>query len=176
MVGDFVLNLIYDRTLTDVITKTKKGYYNNTDLNRVGEAVKYLAEKFTSYGYSVKVNPKTDWTEQDIPTNSDMTAYLSDIAEIRRQLTVMQSTPKTPETMQKLTHQTANDIEKILDDMAKLVESFPTVFPRTNQILNVCGLVYYPVHNPLLWSLRLKTSDGLYVNTSDNKKVYVKEV
>jgi hypothetical protein len=62
--------LITDRTLDDVMTGTDKGYYNATDLNRVGEAVESIAGRFTGYGYAVEVSPKADWSKSDTPTAS----------------------------------------------------------------------------------------------------------
>lgn len=113
--------LITDRTLEDVANKTAKGFYNATDLNRVGEAVRYLAERFTGYGYAVTVNPKTDWTEDNVPTRKQLETYRRNIAELRRQLTVMAATPETPETMRALNYVKANNIERILQDLDTLI-------------------------------------------------------
>lgn len=96
-------------------------FYNVSDLNRVGEAVRYLAERFTGYGYAVTVNPKTDWTEDNVPTRKQLETYRRNIVELRRQITVMQSTPKTPETMRFLDYLKANDIERILQDLNTLI-------------------------------------------------------
>lgn len=96
-------------------------FYNVSDLNRVGEAVRYLAERFTGYGYAVTVNPKTDWTEDNVPTRKQLETYRRNIVELRRQLTVMQSTPETPETMRALNYVKANDIERILKDLDTLI-------------------------------------------------------
>ena len=96
-------------------------FYNVSDLNRVGEAVRYLAERFTGYGYTVTVNPKMDWTEDNVPTRKQLETYRRNIVEIRRQLTVMQSTPETPETMRALNYVKANDIERILQDLNTLI-------------------------------------------------------
>ena len=96
-------------------------FYNVSDLNRVGEAVRYLAERFTGYGYAVTVNPKTDWTEDNVPTRKQLETYRRNIAELRRQLTVMASTPETPETMRALNYVKANNIERILQDLDTLI-------------------------------------------------------
>lgn len=96
-------------------------FYNVSDLNRVGEAVRYLAERFTGYGYAVTVNPKTDWTEDNVPTRKQLETYRRNIAELRRQLTVMAATPETPETMRALDYVKANDIERILQDLDRLI-------------------------------------------------------
>lgn len=113
--------LITDRTLDDVMTGTDKGYYNATDLNRVGEAVESIAGRFTDYGYAVAVSPKADWSESDTPTASQMETYRQNIATLRRQIAVMQSTPKAPETMRFLDYLKANDIERILQDLNTLI-------------------------------------------------------
>ena len=96
-------------------------FYNVSDLNRVGEAVRYLAERFTGYGYAVTVNPKTDWTEDNVPTRKQLEPYRRNIAELRRQLTVMAATPETPETMRALNYVKANNIERILQDIDTII-------------------------------------------------------
>lgn len=109
------LVLITDRTLADVQNKTDKGYYNATDLNRVGSAMQYLAARFADNGYTIDVSPETAWTMEDIPTQSDMTAYLSYLGTLRGMLALPAGTPETPSTMDFLTYVTANNIEKILE-------------------------------------------------------------
>lgn len=113
--------LITDRTLDDVMTGTDKGYYNATDLNRVGEAVESIAGRFTGYGYAVEVSLNTDWSESDTPTARQMETYRGNIASLRAVIAVLASTPKTPETMRFLDYLKANDIERILQDLDTLI-------------------------------------------------------
>lgn len=108
----------FSTLITDRGTGT---FYNVSDLNRVGEAVRYLAERFTGYGYAVTVNPKTDWSESDTPTASQMETYRLNIAHLRAAIAVMQSTPETPETMRALNYVKANNIERILQDLDTLI-------------------------------------------------------
>lgn len=98
-------------------------FYNVSDLNREGEAVRYLAERFTGYGYgyAVEVSPKTDWSESDTPTASQMETYRLNIAHLRAVIAVLASTPETPETMRALNYVKANDIERILQDLDTLI-------------------------------------------------------
>lgn len=96
-------------------------FYNVSDLNRVGEAVRYLAERFTGYGYAVEVSPKTDWSESDTPTAGQMETYRLNIAHLRAVIAVMQSTPEPPETMRALNYVKANNIERILQDLDTLI-------------------------------------------------------
>lgn len=96
-------------------------FYNVSDLNRVGEAVRYLAERFIGYGYAVAVSPKADWPESDTPTAGQMETYRLNIANLRAVIAVMASTPETPETMRALNYVKANNIERILQDLDTLI-------------------------------------------------------
>ena len=113
--------LITDRTAADVRFGRDKGFYNATDLNRVGKAVAYIAERLTGYGYAVEVSPKTDWSESDTPTASQMETYRLNIASLRAVIAVLASTPETPERMRALDYVKANDIERILQDLDTLI-------------------------------------------------------
>lgn len=116
-----IKTLITDRTAADVASGTDKGFYNATDLNRVGAAVKYIAKQFTGYGYAVEISPKTDWSESDTPTASQMETYRGNIAILRAVIAVMAATPETPETMRALNYVKANNIERILQDLDTLI-------------------------------------------------------
>lgn len=106
-----VLNrLITDRTQTDVsewLRLRSKGYasmteeekakwvagmkgaYNASDLNRVTEAMVYLAELYRQYGYTVTYTPlnithddgttDTTWRFTDIPTDAQMAEFLANL-------------------------------------------------------------------------------------------------
>ena len=98
-----------------------KGAYNASDLNRVGLAVDYLASRLRSYGISVATAPKTDWSVNDAPTISQMRKYLADVEALRSAIAVLPATPKVPTDMEGLTYTEANDIEKILTDIDRLI-------------------------------------------------------
>lgn len=139
------LNLITDRTQADVdrtsylaslwvagvFTGTDaelaewnsdlKGSYNASDLNRVGSAMNYVANRFTESGYHPVISPRIDWTEDDIPRESDMEHYLADLNILRGVLAVMPTTPEVPEDMDGLTYQEANNIEQTLLDIDSLI-------------------------------------------------------
>ena len=100
---------------------SSKGAYNVSDLNRVGNAVDVIARKLKDAGNVLSVNPKTDWTTDDIPSTEQMEEYLDNIREIRGVLAVLYSTPAVPSRMRKLTLQKANDIEQILVDVNGLI-------------------------------------------------------
>lgn len=94
-----------------------KGSYNASDLNRVGAAMQYVADRLNGFGYAVSISPKVDWLETDSPRQSDMEAYLFQLIALRNAFAVMQSTPSVPLDMEELTVAEANNIEKILEDI-----------------------------------------------------------
>jgi hypothetical protein len=94
-----------------LITDRTGGYYNATDLNRVGGAVQYLADLLASHGYAVSVSPKTDWAIADIPTPAQMAAYLADVEAIKDKF---YGTAPLPGAMDDLTAEGANNIERLL--------------------------------------------------------------
>lgn len=86
-----------------------KGAYNYTDLNRVETAVGELAEML-----GLSLVTKIDWTLWDIPTTSDMDRYLSNIVAIRDSCPGEAEFPILPSSMNSLTYESANNIEKVL--------------------------------------------------------------
>ena len=94
-----------------------KGAYNASDLNRVREAMEYLAGLFGTYGYAVSLQVMPTWSDSDIPTEAQMTAYLANLTALRGAAAVPPATPAVPESMERLTYVTANDIERILADL-----------------------------------------------------------
>lgn len=90
-----------------------KGAYNYTDLNRVSSAVQYVANELSAAGYELPtLTIKTDWTMTDKPTLTQLNAYLASVANIRTVIAVI--APSAPTSMQLLTYDDANNIEKIL--------------------------------------------------------------
>lgn len=104
---------------------TMKGCYNYTDMNRVEGAVEYVAEKLRAAGYDFTPIVKKDWTMEDMPTASDMERYIGNVAKIRGMFKPFPSTPHAPSVSQRLTHETANNLEKILRDMGPLAGNIP---------------------------------------------------
>ncbi len=109
-------------------------YYNAADLNRVGAAVNYIAERFTAQGYGVTVHTKTDWTEKDIPTAAELETYRQNIASLRGLIAVMKSTPETPASMTALDYIKANDIERILLDLDTLLTNAAAAWYQSGEL------------------------------------------
>ena len=116
-----LLSLITDRTRADVENETDKGFYNASDLNRVGAAVEYIAGRFAALGYACPVSVKKDWLTSDAPTASQLETYRQNIVTLRSRIAVMQSTPDAPASMAGLDYVKANNIEQILLDLDALI-------------------------------------------------------
>ncbi len=132
-----MMDLITDRTFEDVTTGTAKGSYRASDLNRVGEAVQYISDVFRTCGYIVDTAPKTDWTDEDIPSPAQLQRYVDDIAVLRGLVAVSQATPTPPTSMEYLSYTDANDIEKILVDIDDSIRRLKLSQFYSNEIF--CG-------------------------------------
>lgn len=113
--------LVTDRTRADVDTGNAKGTYNASDLNRVGAAMNYVAARLREQGYDPHISPKTDWMDGEWVTPADEAVYLGDLAELRKQFTLYETTPEVPPDLEKLNHIEANSIEQILVDIDALL-------------------------------------------------------
>ena len=114
-----------------------KGAYNYADLNRVGAAVAYVATQLTTLPATIAaylaangiasdaafevpytpseiiVTAKQDWTVADVPTQADAAAYIADITLLYGAFD-LENAPTPPVSLDYLTYETANDIERIL--------------------------------------------------------------
>ena len=113
--------LVTARTQADVDAGNAKGTYKASDLNRVGAAMNYVADRLKAAGYDPHISPKTDWMDGEWVTPSDEAVYLGDLAELRKQFTLYETTPEVPPDLEKLNYIEANNIEQILVDIDALL-------------------------------------------------------
>lgn len=118
---------------------TNIGAYNYTDLNRVCEAQEYLYNRLNEFGYSVDYTPiKANWNQKDIPTTAQMEQYLKNTQVIRNELPIPIKLD-IPKSMDKLTVDSANNIEKALIEVDSTLTSISKIFIRSNMPLAVSG-------------------------------------
>ena len=98
-----------------------KGSYNYTDLNRVEEAVVYVAERLKEFGYLSYQPIVRVWSADDIPTENDLARYFGNIATLRRAIAVWASTPDAPSSINGFDANKANDLEQILVDVDQVL-------------------------------------------------------
>lgn len=116
-----------------------KGTYGAADLNRVGEALIYIAERFNAAGYTVEVSPRTDWSSADWVTPSVANQLLRDLKLLRSQFSQEVSTPSVPDDMEELTYTEANAIEQILAAVDHLLSNIMAAWYSSGDLY--CGEV-----------------------------------
>lgn len=96
-------------------------YYNYSDLNRVEAKTAEVAELLTVQGYVTTVVVKTDWSMTDFPTQTEMNRYLGNVKKCINNFCQMPGIT-LPDTMDRLDYIGANNIEKTLVGIEKLLE------------------------------------------------------
>lgn len=132
---------VKNRTATEseraLWVSSQNGAYNYSDMNRVGNAIQYLAGLLNGYGYPVTVSPKTDWDTSGIPQQAQMAQYLSDLNAIK---SALYGTKEVPSSMSNLTHEQANTIEALLEEIETNIYNMAASFVYSGEIY--CGEVY----------------------------------
>lgn len=111
------MDLITNRTKTDVLLGNARGSYGYEDLNRVETAVAQLQELAKQMDIHLELITKTDWgipgkfTPGTWPTQQQMERYLDNVHALCNALSLQVC---TPETMAHLTCEGANEIENAL--------------------------------------------------------------
>lgn len=111
-----------------------KGAYNLSDLNRVENAVVYLARRLNEFGYHVEPLVTQTWNTTSIPKPADMTRYLNNVRAIRNAFVTLRTTPDVPATMRRMTYVEANAIEQVLHDVETLIDNMVAAFTYTGDI------------------------------------------
>ena len=100
----YIIRMVTDRTQADVDALNDRGTYNASDLNRVNTAMAYLNGWLSDAGYVTGyAGQGIAWAIDDIPLQAQMADYLS-----------LANAPAIPASMEFLTHEGANHIERVL--------------------------------------------------------------
>ena len=135
--------LVTDRVKADAGARNEKGTYDWRALNRVTEAMEDLHRRFTEYGYATGYVPvrivhrdgsvSGEWREDDEDIRwSQLEQYRTNVSSLRSTFEVLKETPAVPGTMEGLTVDAANDIEKILVNINTVIERTLRSFKRSN--------------------------------------------
>ena len=108
--------LITDRTSQDVATRTQKGLYNVSDIQRINSYIEYLSDVL---GLNLTV---TGVSLGQALTRAQMDAILSNINAIRAAWYVADDTPITPIAVN-WDYVKANNLEKILKALDEFYQS-----------------------------------------------------
>lgn len=173
-------SLITDRTKSDVGSDEIRGSYDYRAFNRVTEAMDDLEKRFRAMGYVTGYSPvtirhldgtvSTVWKENDEDIRFfQIEAYRKNVSHLRNAITMLQSTPDCPESMELLDYIKANNIEQILFDIDILIQSMLKTRLYANQPMLFCGFAVYTKKADIM----LQTSDGLDFYTSDGLPFYL---
>lgn len=119
------------------VPSAAKGMYTHNDLNRVESAVEVLSTRLVELGYmNEPLTVKTDWEYTDEINRDDMVRYYGNVEALRCKSTLYQNTPVTPTINQKLNHERANNIEKILIDIDDITTKIPKSWYYVGEIIS----------------------------------------
>lgn len=105
-----------------------KGTYNYTDLNRIEEWTEYIAEQLILYGYNVDITTNiilVDWTMEDFPTKIAMRIIRNNVQKLKDAFIAFTN---VPDSLEKMTYQKANDLEKVLHELDTLINNMIASF------------------------------------------------
>lgn len=100
-----------------------KGALSYTDFNRIESGMAEIAEEL-----DVTLDLKTEWTASQCFTVSDGQRWINNINALRAECDGYSDTPETPKSMNWLTFQIMNRIEKILSDIESKANSADASF------------------------------------------------
>ena len=103
------------------LNEINKGAYTYRDLNRVEEAVLYVATQLKEYGYLKQIPVVEHWSVEDKPNEDDFGRYFGNVARIRNAITVWASTPEAPVSVVGFDVNKANALEQILVDVDQIL-------------------------------------------------------
>lgn len=108
--------LITDRTAQDVATRTEKGFYNVSDIQRINSYIEYLSDVL---GLNLTV---TGVSLGQALTRAQMDDIINNVNAIRAAWYVASDTPQTPIAVN-WDYKKANNIEKILKALDEFYQS-----------------------------------------------------
>lgn len=124
----------------------EKGSYTATVLNRVGSAMLYCETILNDAGIAVElVSVKTDWSNSDLPTESQMQTFLSNLTALKTALNSPTYFPQLPSGMSGLSYDGANRIEMLLREIELELERIYAAMVRSNQFNLYSGGFTLPV-------------------------------
>ena len=103
------------------LEEINKGAYTYRDLNRVEEAVRYVAIRLNNYGYLSSVPAIRTWSIGDKPSKSEWDTYFYNVSLLRRSIPVWESTPEAPASIVGFDTNKANALEQILVDVDQIL-------------------------------------------------------
>lgn len=113
-----------------------KGMYTHNDLNRVENYVELLSAELKRLGYiRDDLSTRTDWTYESNIWREDAERYLSNIEKLRNCIGLKPNTPVTPDVSDTFDYESANNIEKILEDIGEVTTKLTQSWQFAGEII-----------------------------------------
>lgn len=107
--------------LSQYLNTIQKGAYTYKDLNRVEEAVAYVAGRLMEFGYLASLPNTESWNVTDKPNAEDFARYFANVKTLRNAIAVWASTPEAPNGVAGFDYSKANALEQILVDVDRIL-------------------------------------------------------
>ena len=117
--------------ITALSDADNKGAYNVNDVKRVIGAYLELEPQLLAQSIAVTIDPTlttSTFNANKWMTTAQAAIYLANVEAIRNALTVYDDTPTTPNSMENLDFNMANDIERILFDVSQLLDNMISAY------------------------------------------------
>lgn len=129
---------VLDTLVTDRVPGACYGY---RDMNRVGEAMEYVAERLRACGFSISGTARTDFTRTDFPSVAEFERYIGVLRQLKSATALPLTSPPVPvvgAAKDYMTYDEANDIERILLDINQSIDYMASAYRHCGA--PVCGL------------------------------------
>ena len=111
-----------EEQLSEYLNVIQKGAYTYRDLNRVEEAVQYVAARLKEYGYLSDMLVARSWSVENKPNQEDFDRYFGNVATLRAAISVWANTPETPNSINGFDVGKANALEQVLVDVNRVLD------------------------------------------------------
>lgn len=125
---------IYDRNSLDIQNRTKKAFFNYSDMNRLETNAKYLSDLLAEIGYSLPYTVTKTWTLQDIPKFSELEKIRKYIADVIEIIPLNDNTIVFPNTLNKMDYVVLNNLEKAMYVLTANIKSIKTAYKYSGEI------------------------------------------
>lgn len=125
---------IYDRSSIDIAKRTKKAFFNYSDMNRLETNTKYLSDLLTEIGYSLPYTITKTWTLQDIPKFSQLEKIRKYVEEVIKIIPLNNNTIVFPSTLNKMNYVVLNNLEKAMYVLTANIKSIKTTYKYSGEI------------------------------------------
>ncbi len=110
-----------EEQVSQYLNEINKGAYTYRDLNRVEEAVAFVAGRLMEFGYLSPLPHTESWSVTDKPNEEDFVRYFGNVKMLRNAITVWASTPEAPNSAVGFDVEKANALEQILVDIDQIL-------------------------------------------------------